>query len=54
MLETEFYNKLREEQIKIIDAGYPDLRFYKIYAHLLVPVKDKMNEIKLKLAQAIK
>ena len=30
-ITDEFYDKLKEEQIKVIDEGYFDLRFYKIY-----------------------
>ena len=45
-LENEMYTKLREEQLKIIDKGYFEARFYKIFAHLFDPVKQKLDHLK--------
>ena len=42
----EMYTKLREEQLKIIDKGYFEARFYKIFAHLFDPVKQKLDHLK--------
>lgn len=35
----DFYRKLRENQIKIIDQGH-NIRFDKVYAHLFNPADD--------------
>lgn len=51
-ITDEFYDKLKEEQIKVIDEGYFDLRFYKVYQYLLNPIdgatagqmKDRIQE----------
>lgn len=45
------YNELREKQIKVIDKGYFDIRFYKVFAHLLQPMKQKLEILKENLEQ---
>ena len=44
-IEKEMYDQLRQEQVKIIDKGYHNMRFHKIYAHLLGPVEAEIRRV---------
>lgn len=44
----EFYGKLREEQMKVINEGH-DNKFDSLYKHLLEPFRKQMNEEYLQL-----
>lgn len=45
-IEDKFYGGLLEAQVKIIDAGCYDLRFYSLYAHMLKPAVKEFEALK--------
>lgn len=51
-IEEEFYHTLREEQIKVIDAGSNNLRFLKVYDHILKPIVIELEEYKKQIQEA--